>query len=198
MTMRRFMGIFAAIGIASLLLALAGRFALRWPENTVGLWAGIGAGYLLGALVMSLTPRWWREHCDENYALPASRRYQRAMWPIMIGYSLALFASIWLIKRGIDSVPLRALVALMPVVALLFLTRAALRYLRDVDELQRRIETEAIGIASLVVSIGYFACGLLQQARVLHVDAGTAMILVFPMLCLAYGLAKMALVKRYL
>ena len=60
------------------------------------------------------------------------------------------------------------------------------------------LQAGAVSIASLVVSIGYFACGLLQQARVLHVDAGTAMILVFPMLCLVYGLAKMALVKRYL
>lgn len=131
------------------------------------------------------------------YAQPAGRRYLRALWPIMVGYTLALFASIMLIRRGIDSVPLRALVAVAPAFALVLLMRAALRYLREIDELQRRIETEAIGIASLLVSVLYFAAGLLQKAKVVEVDAATAMIWVFPLLCATYGIAKMLLTRRF-
>ena len=116
----------------------------------------------------------------------------------MVTYSVTLFLSIWLVKRGIDSVPLRAVVAVLPVLPIALLMRAALRYLREIDELQRRIETEAIGIASLLVSLLYFAGGLLQKAKVVDVDAAVAMIWVFPLLCATYGVAKMVLARRYL
>lgn len=198
MSMRRWMWIFVAIGLAALALAAAGQWLLRWPDEMVGMWVGIGAGYLLGAALFLLLPRWWRQHCDEMYAQPAGRRYLRALWPIMVGYSLTLFLSIWLVKRGIESVPLRALVAVLPALAIALLMRAALRYLREIDELQRRIETEAIGAASLLVSLLYFATGLLQKAKVVDVDAAAAMIWVFPLLCASYGIAKIVLTKRYL
>lgn len=197
MTMSRFMWIFVAIGVGALLLAGAGQWLLHWSRDGVQIWLGIGVGYLLGALLFLLMPRWWREHCDEMYAQPAGRRYIRALWPIMIAYSLSLFGSIWLIKRGIDSVPLRAAVAIVPALAILLFMRAALRYLREVDELQRRIETEAIGIAALTVSFLYFAAGLLDKARVISVDAAAAMIWVFPMTMLVYGIAKFFAVRRY-
>jgi hypothetical protein len=198
MTLRRWMWIFVAIALSAFALAAAGRFLLAWPDRMLGMWVGIGAGYLLGAALFLLVPRWWRQHCDEMYALPAGRRYLRALWPIMIGYSLTLFLSIWLVKRGIDSVPLRAVVAVLPALAIALLMRAALRYLREIDELQRRIETEAIGIASLLVSLLYFAGGLLQKAKVIDADAAAAMIWVFPLLCAIYGIAKMVLTRRYL
>ena len=197
MTMSRFMWIFVAIDAGALLLAGAGQWLLHWDRSGVQTWLGIGVGYLLGALLFLLMPRWWREHCDEMYAQPAGRRYIRALWPIMIAYSLSLFGSIWLIKRGIESVPLRAAVAIVPALAILLFMRAALRYLREVDELQRRIETEAIGIAALTVSFLYFAAGLLDKARVISVDAAAAMIWVFPMTMLVYGIAKFFAVRRY-
>jgi hypothetical protein len=198
MTMRRFMWIFAAIGLGALALAGAGRFLLAWPDGVVGMWTGIGAGYLLGAALFLLMPRWWRSHCDDMYAQAAGRRYLRALWPALALYSVTLFASIFLIRRGIESVPLRGLVAVLPVLPIGWMMLAALRYLREVDELQRRIETEAIGIASLLVSLVYFAGGMLEKAEVIRMDAGVAMIWVFPLLCGTYGIAKMILTRRYL
>jgi len=196
--MRRFAQIFFGIGLFGLALGAAGHWLLAWPKGAVHAWLGIGAGYLLCALGMLLVPRWWRQHCDDMYAQPAGRRYIRALWPALIGYSLALFLSLWLLRRGIDPLPLRALVAVLPVLPLALMMRAALRYLREIDELQRRIETEAIGIASLLVSLLFFAGGLLEKAQVFDVDAGAAMIWVFPLLCAIYGIAKMILTRRYL
>ena len=198
MTLRRFIWIFTAIALGAFALAAAGRFLLAWPDNIVGMWAGIGAGYLFGALLFLLVPRWWRSHCDDMYAQPAGRRYLRALWPALVGYSLTLFASIFLIKRGIESVPLRGIVAVLPVLPIGLMMLAALRYLREIDELQRRIETEAIGAASLLVALLYFAGGMLQKAKVFDLDAGVAMIWVFPLLCATYGIAKMVLTRRYL
>lgn len=198
MTLRRWMWCFIAIALGCLLLAAAGRWLLAWPDDAVRIWLSIGVGYLLGALLFLLVPRWWRDHCDDMYSHPAGKRYIRALWPIMVFYSLTLFGSLWMIKRGIDSVPLRAAIAITPALAIVMLMRAALRYLREIDELQRRIETEAIGAASLLVSVLYFAGGLLEKAKVLHFDAAAVMIWVFPLLMLFYGVAKFVFTRRYL
>ena len=198
MTLRRFMWIFATIAVGAFALAALGRFVLAWPDNVVGMWTGIGAGYLLGSMLFLLVPRWWRQHCDDMYAQPAAKRYMRVLWPALVAYSLVLFLSVWLIKQGIDSVPLRGLVAVLPVLPIGVMMLAAMRYLREIDELQRRIETEAIGIASLLVSLLYFAGGMLQKAKVIDLDAAMAMIWVFPLLCGTYGIAKMILARRYM
>ena len=50
----------------------------------------------------------------------------------------------------------------------------------------------------LAVVLLFFAGGLLQKAQVFDVDAGVAMIWVFPLLCAIYGIAKMILTRRYL
>ena len=197
MTMHRFILIFVVIGIGALLLAALGHFALHWDSTLVGTWTGIGLSYLVLGGAMRLMPRWWREHCDDEYARPAGRRYVRAIWPILISYALILFFSGWMIRRGIESVPLRALLAILPVLPLLALIRVALRYFREIDELQRRIEAEAIGVSALLVSMLYFGGGLLESAKVISLDAGAVMIWVFPLLMLFYGIAKFLAVRRY-
>ena len=50
---------------------------------------------------------------------------------------------------------------------------------------------------SLLVALVYFAGGMLEKAEVVRMDAGVAMIWVFPMLCGLYGIAKMVLTRRY-
>jgi len=75
--------------------------------------------------------------------------------------------------------------------------RAMIRYIRDADELQQRIELQAVSFAAAFVSLLYLTGGLLQSARVLDVAASAAMIWVFPLVCLAYGLAKIVVSRRY-
>ncbi len=124
------------------------------------------------------------------------RRYLQEFVPPMVGYVLAIFASVWLLKR-VDEPSLRAMIALLPVPAIALAMRAIVRRIRDTDELQRRIELEAVSIATALVSLLYLAAGFLQQAKVIDVPAGDAMIWVFPLVCLTYGLAKVAVLRHY-
>lgn len=166
---------------------------LDWPisDTARGVLAGLGIGGLFAALLL-----WWSpEACDAG--TPALRsRYLREFLPAMIGYVVTLFASIWLL-RHVEDPGLRALVALLPVPPIAMAMRAIVRYIRDADELQRRIELEAVSFATAGVSLVYLAAGFLQSAKVIDIPASAAMIWVFPLVCLVYGVAKVFISRRY-
>ena len=178
----------------ALLLAVAiacQQFAPALPDFLHGVLYGLAIGLLGAGVVRTFQP----EGCDD--VTPAvRRRYLREVLPAMAGYIAAVFVSVWLLKR-VDAPALRALIALLPVPAIALAMRAIIRRVRDADELQRRIELEAISIASACVSLGYLSAGFLQLAKVIDVAASDAMIWVFPLTALIFGLAKAVLGRRY-
>ncbi|MCJ0826304.1 hypothetical protein MQC88_10140 [Luteimonas sp. 50] len=161
------------------------------PPMARGILLGLGGGLLFAAFLRWRLP----DGCDSS-TLAVRRRYLRDFVPAMGGYIVLLFASMWLLKR-VDEPALRALVALLPVPPIALMLRAIVRFIRDADELQRQIELEAVSLATALVSLLYMAGGFLQLARVIDVPAGVAMIWMFPLVCLVYGLAKIAVVRRF-
>lgn len=164
-----------------------------WPvtDTASGFLYGIAAGCFFGGLLRWRMP----DACDTG--TPALRsRYLREFLPAMAGYVFTLFLSVWLLKR-VDEPGLRALIALLPVPAIGLALRAIIRYIRDVDELQQRIELEAVSFAAAFVSMVYIAGGFLQLAKVIDIPSGVAMIWVFPTICLSYGLAKLVVARRF-
>jgi len=161
------------------------------PDFLLGLLYGLAAGLLLVAAVKLFRP----DPCDD--VTPAlRRRYLREFMPAIVGYVVAVFLSVWLLKR-VDAQALRALIALLPVPAIALAMRAIVRRIRDADELQRRIELEAVSIAAGFVSLAYLAAGFLQRAGVIDVPSSAAMIWVFPLVCFTFGLSKVVLSRRY-
>ncbi|MGN6113470.1 MAG: hypothetical protein ACTHOC_10825 [Luteimonas sp.] len=172
------------------------------PDEVRGFVAGILAGMGIAAVLMIVVRavpslRVWAEQaaCDGSTAA-LRRRYLREFLPAMAGYVLALGASLWLLKI-VEEPVLRAMLALLPVPPVGLAVRAIVRHVRDSDELQRRIELEAVSVATALVSMLYFAGGLLQMAKVIDIPSGQAMFWVFPMICLVYGLAKAFVAGRY-
>ena len=173
--------------------ALALPHVSPWPVSDFmsGILYGCTASFLFGALLRWRMP----DPCDAG--TPALRsRYLREFLPAMAAYVLTLFLSVWLLKR-VDEPGLRALVALMPVPAIGLAMRAIIRYIRDVDELQQRIELEAVSFAAALVSMVYITGGFLQLAKVIDIPSDVAMIWVFPLICLSYGLAKVVVARRF-
>ena len=174
-------------------LALALPHVSPWPvtDTASGFLYGIAAGCFFGALLRWRLP----DPCDTG--TPALRsRYLREFLPAMAGYVVTLFLSVWLLKR-VDEPGLRALIALLPVPAIGLALRAIIRYIRDVDELQQRIELEAVSFAAAFVSMVYVTGAFLQLANVIDIPSGVAMVWVFPLICASYGLAKMVVARRY-
>jgi hypothetical protein len=126
------------------------------------------------------------------------QRYHREFFPAMGAYVVLMLGSVWLLKR-IDATWLRAIVTLLPVLPLLLVMRAIVRVVLGQDELERRIDLEAIAISAAVTGTGYFAYGLLLNAKVIApLDGATVAIWVWPILMFCYGLAKLLFVEpRY-
>jgi len=184
---------FALVGGAVLVVAVAAdRLAAgALPDFVLGILYGLAIGCLIGALLRARMP----EPCDT--ATPAlRRRYLREFIPPMAAYLVLVIASMWLLHQ-VQAPLLRALVALLPVPPIALAMRAIMRYIRDTDELQRRIELEALSISTALVSLGYLTAGFLQKARVIDVPSSVAMIWVFPLVCLSYGVAKVVIGRRY-
>ena len=157
--------------------------------------AGSLFGIALGLTVAALLRRLMPDGCD---AAPAKlrKRYTREVMLAMAGYVVLLMLSILLLKRVEDGL-LRALIALLPVPPMMLVLRAMIRYIRDADELQQRIELEAVSFATAFISLVYLTGGFLQSAKVIDVPSNVAMIWVFPLVCLSYGLAKAVVARRY-
>lgn len=180
-----------ALGCLLLALAILLPRVLVLSDTVQGLLYGVACGCLLAGLLRSRLPA----PCDT--APPALRkRYLREFLPAMAGYVVLLFLSLTLLKR-VDEPALRAMVALLPVPPVALAVRAIMRYIRDADELQRQIELEAVSMATALVSLLYMAGGFLQLAKVIDVPSGVAMIWVFPLVCAVYGLAKIAIARRF-
>ena len=161
------------------------------PAMARGVLFGVGGGLFLAGFIRSLQP----DGCDASTP-GLRRRYLREFIPAMAGYVVLLVVSILLLKR-VDDQALRAVIALLPVLPIALSLRAIIRFVRDADELQRQIELEAVSIATALVSQLYMAGGFLQLAKVIDIPSGVAMIWVFPLLCVAYGLIKAVVARRF-
>lgn len=187
-----------AAGLAAGGIALADRlFSIGLSDTLSGFLTGLAVGALTCWAVFKVLPRWWKEALCAERESKAGRQYMRRMWPAMAAYVVLLPVSMVAIKHGIPFVPLRAGVALLPVVPIALVLFAFIDYVRKADEFQRKVELESVGVAAFVVSIGYMSAGFLQLAHVIQLDAGAAMIWVFPVLSLGYAIGKFMALRRF-
>lgn len=116
------------------------------------------------------------------------RRQVHLVLPAMLVYMLLM---LYVFPREAHiAVPwLKAVVALSPMLPLLFVAWAMIRYVNGCDELERRQHLESAGIAVLVVSVVSMSLGLLGAAKLVAINGTLALLLVFPALCVVYGLA---------
>lgn len=130
---------------------------------------------------------------------PAHRKYLRAFVPAMLGYVVVLFASILILKEIGLAAPVywRAALALAPLIPIIFVCRAMIRFLQECDELERKIELEAIALSCLFNGLIFLALGFLASAKVIQLDGAIVAIWVFPGLCGLYGATKCIASWRY-
>ncbi len=125
-----------------------------------------------------------------------ARRYLREFLPAMLGYVIVLPLSIVLLLRAGLPTAGKVAVALLPVLPMVFVVRAMLRHMLRQDELQQRIELQAVAITCAVVGMATFSLGFLQNVRLLP-SPPWAMLWVLPLMIGVYGVVRFLLARRY-
>lgn len=91
-----------------------------------------------------------------------SKTYAREFYTAMIIYALLLFVSVFLTKHGPSSAWWRIPLALAPLVPVCFALRAFLRFFHRIDELQKRIQLEALALSFGITCAVTWGYGLLE------------------------------------
>ncbi|KHS07870.1 membrane protein [Xanthomonas phaseoli pv. phaseoli] len=181
------------VGLVFLGIGLLGLWQVLPLNNYLaGLSAGIG-----GSCMLLSVPMWLMRGSMRDSARPMlAQRYYREFGIPMVLYVLVMLFWRYLLGQ-VGSNWARVLIALLPAVLVVLVIRAVARYVRDSDEMQRRIELEAIAIAAGLVSGAYMTAGFLQAAELIDVPASAAMLWVFPLLCAIYGITKSIHARRF-
>lgn len=114
-------------------------------------------------------------------------------------YAATVLICVWLLKHPLADAPSgwRVPVALLPLAPIIWMIRVQVAMILAGDELQRRIDLEAIAIASIGVGLGSLSLALLSVAGVSDVSGRVVLLWVLPALSLSYGVARYWVARRY-
>lgn len=123
------------------------------------------------------------------------KRYEQRVMLAMLVYVVVLLADAPLL-RATASLPLKALLAVAPVLPMLYVIALMWWRIRDSDELEQRAHLLALGVATALVSALSMVGGFLVAGGVLHLS-GAVLIWVFPVMMAGYGVAYRQVARRY-
>lgn len=145
--------------------------------------AGTGAIWLVCA-------RW----TNTDRMRTVDRRYAREFFLAMGSY-MAIMLLVWPMLEYVQGTAARTLIALSPVLPVVFIGRSVMRRVRDGDELEQRVFLEAAAIAGLTVGVLSMAAAFLQTAGLVQIHAGLMWVL--PGLFVVFGIALWWTKRRY-
>lgn len=122
-------------------------------------------------------------------------RYRRQLSVAMVVYMAAMLL-VWPLSRTAASVPLKVLLAVVPVLPMLFVIGLLARRIGTSDEFEQRVHLVALGAATALLGALSLVGGFLAAAGVLALD-GSILIWVFPVTMLAYSIARWWLLVRH-
>ncbi|GCE21587.1 hypothetical protein [Dictyobacter kobayashii] len=123
----------------------------------------------------------------------AHKTYLKEFSAAMIAYVIVLLVAITVINASPASAWWRYPLALTPVIPAIFGMIAYIRFIRRMDELQRRIQFEALAIAFASAGILTFSYGFLELVGLPHIN----WIFVFPFMIMLWGISSGFTSRRY-
>jgi hypothetical protein len=161
-----------------------GAFWLLFVTDNVAARTAALAGICVGLLVLTYSSR----AVLNERVRKIDRRQLHVILPAFLVYML-LMLYVFPREAHIATPWLKAIVVLSPLLPLLFVAWAMIRYVNGCDEMERRQHLEAAGIAVVLVAILGMGLGLLASAKLIVLGGTLVLLLVLPTLCMAYGLA---------
>jgi hypothetical protein len=132
----------------------------------------------------------------EKRAMPRlkQQRYQKQLMLAMSVYVAVMFF-VWPLVRTVNGWP-KGLIALAPLLPMLYVIALMARRIRDSDELEQRTHLIGLGVSTAVVGALSLAGGFLASAQVLALD-GSILIWVFPLMMAIYGFTRWIVARQY-
>ncbi len=122
----------------------------------------------------------------------SGKRYLRDFLGSMAAYTVMVPLSIWLL-RGHEHTAIGYAIALLPIIPSAFALWAFMRYFRGLDELQRRIQLEAVAFSFLGTCLITLTWAFQQNAGLPRFDVSW----VAPLLILLWGIGVGIAKRRY-
>ena len=122
----------------------------------------------------------------------AARAYTIQFISAMVAYVILLIISIYVLQAN-PTAPWRGAVAVLPAVPTVLALLIFIRFLGQMDELQRRIQFDAVAFAAWATAILTFTWGLLENAGFPHIS----LIWVLPLMTALWGIAAGVSAARY-
>ena len=123
------------------------------------------------------------------------KHYEKRLILAMLVYMAVLVADGPLL-HATANLPLKALLAVAPVLPMLYVIALMWWRIRDSDELEQRTQLVALGVATALVSALSMVGGFLVTGGVLHLG-GSVLIWVFPVMMAGYGIAYRQVARHY-
>ena len=120
------------------------------------------------------------------------KRYLKEFIGSMAGYSAMVPLSVWLL-HGHERTPLGYAIAFLPIIPSVFALLAFLRFFRGLDELQRRIQLEAVAFSFLATCLITLTWAFQQNAGLPRFDVSW----VAPLLIVLWGIGAAIAKRRY-
>lgn len=121
-----------------------------------------------------------------------AKRYLKEFLSAMAGYTALVPLSMWML-RGREHTPLGYAIAFLPIVPSALALWAFLRMFRGLDELQRRIQLEAVAFSFLATCLITLTWAFQQNAGLPRFDVSW----VAPLLIMLWGLGLGIAKRRY-
>jgi hypothetical protein len=122
----------------------------------------------------------------------AMQRYRVRFIAAMLVYSVAIMGCMTVLKQ-VEPMWAKVVLALVPVLPILYALREVVRLIPALDELERAVQTEAVVVAAIATCLLTFMWGLLEKAGLPRMP----LVMVLPMFCGLYGFAVWRAHARY-
>lgn len=126
-------------------------------------------------------------------ARSAHRSYHSEMAVAMLAYAVVLVVSLLALRSMAPDAPWRWLVSLAPMLPSLLVLRAVLRQARRLDELQLRVQFEAIGFAFAGTALLTFGYGFLENVGLPRLPMFT----IWPLMAVLWIVGGLIAARRY-
>lgn len=120
------------------------------------------------------------------------KRYLREFFVTMVTYVAVIIFSSLLLNTLEDS-PWRFVISLLPIIPVVFLVIVFLRYLAAIDELQQKIQLQAIGFSAGTTGLLTFAYGFLELVGFPQFPT----FFIFPMMIIFWGISLSYFTRKY-